>query len=388
MESAHRPRGVGTPVSRAASTRRPGVARAYRFPLLAAGFIALAAGTAAGLLRLGFAVPAPVSLITLHGPLMVSGFFGTLISLERAVALGGRWTYGGPAFAAVGTVLALAALPHAAAAAFALAALFLVAASLAVFVRQRALHTGTLVAGAACWLAGNLCWLAGLPFAAIVPWWAGFLVLTIAGERLELSRFLAPPRAAQRSFGLIAVALLAGLALLALRLDPRGLLAAVALAALTLWLGRYDMARRTVRGRGLTRFIAVALLAGYVWLAAAAATVLAGGALFGAPTYDATLHAVFLGFVFSMVFGHAPIILPAVTGLALRYHPVFYGHLALLHVSLAARLAGDLFAISHCRAAGGALNALALAIFIVSTGVGVWRARPAASTARQRAPAG
>ena len=39
--------------------------------------------------------------------------------------------------------------------------------------------------------------------------------------------------------------------------------------ALAAWLGAFDVARRTVRGAGLTRFIAVALLSGYAWLAVA-----------------------------------------------------------------------------------------------------------------------
>jgi len=359
----------------------------WRLPLLVLAFLALVLGTAAGLRRLGYAAPLPApGLVALHGPLMVSGFFGALISLERAVALAARWTYAAPAAAVLGTLVLLAGATRAAAALFTLAAAVLVAASIAVFLRQRALHTATLVAGAASWLAGNLAWLAGFGFPAVVPWWAGFLVLTIAGERLELSRFLAPPPAARRLFALVALALIAGLALLAAGADPRGLLAAGALAALTLWLARYDVARRTVRTPGLTRFVALSLLAGYAWLGAAAAIALAGGALFGPPAYDATLHAVFLGFVFSMVFGHAPIILPAVTGLAVRYHPVFYVHLALLHFSLLVRIAGDLLAWPGWRGTGAALNALALAVFVGNTAVGVWRGRTGAGTAPRRAP--
>src|SRR3972149_6584847 len=37
-----------------------------------------------------------------HGPLMVSGFLGTLIALERAVALRARWTYIGPLLTSLG----------------------------------------------------------------------------------------------------------------------------------------------------------------------------------------------------------------------------------------------------------------------------------------------
>lgn len=60
-----------------------------RFPLMALGMLALLAGVWAGLLRLGWGLPLlRHTLPTAHGPLMVPGFLGTLISLERAVALG------------------------------------------------------------------------------------------------------------------------------------------------------------------------------------------------------------------------------------------------------------------------------------------------------------
>ena len=59
-----------------------------RLPLLAMGMIALLTGLWAGLLRLGWDLPLlRPTFPALHGPLMVSGFLGTLIGLERAVAL-------------------------------------------------------------------------------------------------------------------------------------------------------------------------------------------------------------------------------------------------------------------------------------------------------------
>ncbi len=91
------------------------------------------------------------------------------------------------------------------------------------------------------------------------------------------------------------------------------------------------------------------------------------GGMFSGATYDATLHAVFLGFVFAMVFGHAPIILPSVTRFAVPYHPVFYLHLALLHLSLILRLAGDLLSHPAWRSAGGLLNAITLLVFVLNT---------------------
>jgi hypothetical protein len=65
----------------------------WRLPLLAAGGVALAAGLYAGLLLLGFGLPTPrPALADVHGPVMVLGFVGTLIALERAVAPGCRPT--------------------------------------------------------------------------------------------------------------------------------------------------------------------------------------------------------------------------------------------------------------------------------------------------------
>src|SRR5690606_17708518 len=62
------------------------------------------------------------------------------------------------------------------------------------------------------------------------------------------------------------------------------------------------------------------------------------------------------GFVFSMIFAHAPIILPAVSGRAVAYSPVFYSNLALLHASLVVRIAGDLLALPAVRGWGGSLQ--------------------------------
>ncbi len=44
--------------------------------------------------------------------------------------------------------------------------------------------------GALSWLVGNGLWALGRPVYQAAPWWVGFLVLTIAGVRLELARLL------------------------------------------------------------------------------------------------------------------------------------------------------------------------------------------------------
>jgi len=66
-----------------------------RIPLLGLSIFVLLVAIWAGWLRLGWPWPAlRPNLALIHGPLMVSGFLGTLVSLERAVALGYRWMYG------------------------------------------------------------------------------------------------------------------------------------------------------------------------------------------------------------------------------------------------------------------------------------------------------
>lgn len=350
---------------------------AARVPLLILGMLSLVGGVLAGLARLDWSVPATVANAAgWHAALMISAFLGTVISLERAVAIGRGWAYLAPAAAGLGGISLLAAVPPASALVLMLlAAATLLAASVQVLRRQLASFTIILAIGALCWLTGNLVWLAADSMMAAVPWWLAFLALTIAGERLELTRFLPTPPGAQRLFYAIVAVILAGAAL-SLGDEDAGLaLFAAGLLALALWLLRYDIARHNARTKGLTRFIALCLLTGYGWLALAGALGIAGGFVPGHPWRDATLHAVGLGFVFSMIFGHAPIIFPAVVRVKIPYHPFFYLPLLALHASLALRIFGGLGDAFSLRREGGMLNAIALLLFIATLIASVVRGR-------------
>jgi hypothetical protein len=347
-----------------------------RLPLLAFGFAALVVGAGAGLARLGATVPAfAAASASMHGPLMVCGFFGVVIALERAVALDRLWAYLGPLSAALGVVTLLSSQAAVATWLFLAGGVVLLAATLEVLNRQRTLFMLTLALGAACLVVGNAQWaMYGRAPAEVVPSWLAFLVLTIAGERLELSRFLPPSRRARHVFVLLLLVIGAGLLCTGTPWGP--ILFGAGLLGLAAWLLRQDIARRTVRGRGLTRFIAVCLLSGYGWLGAGAVLWLGGaGGSPGSPAHDAALHAITLGFVFSMVFGHAAIILPAVTRFAVPYHPTFYVALALLQVSLLVRLGGDAAGRIDWARAGAWLNAVALAAFLLGTLAAVVRGR-------------
>ena len=319
----------------------------WRFALLALGFVSLAFGVAGGLARLTPMGVAP-SAIALHGALMVCAFFGTVIALERAVALGRAWAYLAPLAAGAGGVLLLLRQGNAGFVCMTFAAAVFLAASLATLARQRSIEMGILAAGAAAWLVGNASILLGAP---AVPWWIAFFALTIGGERLELSRYLKRGPLVRATF----VALMG--ALLVAPFKPPAL--GVVLILLALWLLAFDLARVTVRQPGLPRYAALCLLAGYVWLAV-------GGALMALQwRYGAALHAVFVGFVFSMVFGHAPIILPAVLRKPFPYHVALYAPLILLHASLAVRM--------FWPTVGAWGNAAAIALFIITAATLVTR---------------
>jgi hypothetical protein len=237
--------------------------------------------------------------------------------------------------------------------------------------------------GALAWFVGCAVWLAGGAVFRAAGFWIAFIVLTIAGERLELSRLVPRPRRARFTFVPGVAATLAGPAVALVAPAAGGRVLGAGLLALAAWLARWDAARRTVRTRGLPRYSAVALLAGYVWLAAGGALALAEGALLVGPRYDAVLHATFLGFAFSMIFAHAPTVLPAVLGVPVPFRRRFYAHLALLHASVALRLAGDLAARPAVRAWSGEVSAGAIALFAASTALAV---RTRARSARTESP--
>ena len=334
--------------------------RASRGALLAFAGIALVSGVAGGLMRLGVPIVVPMGA-AFHGALMICGFLGTVISLERAVALGGKLAFAAPASAALGTVLALAGRPAAAAIAWLAASVFLLVASLAIVRKQPMAHTILLAIAAAAWIAGNAFHALGQLHAAIT-WWFAFVILTIAAERLELARLMPRRRSAKPVFIATIGGILAGAALTALDARLGAIVFGASLVALAAWLAMFDVARRTVRFAGLARFAAVSLLGGYGWLAVGAVAwiMTAAGDM---RWLDASLHALAIGFVISMILAHAPIVLQAVMRVRIAYSPIFYVPLGLLHVSLGLRLIAG-FGDAHARMWGGVLNAIVFVLLI------------------------
>lgn len=347
---------------------RPGVP-AHRLWLLLTGGIALVLGIYAGLARGG--IEHRFLSADLHAILMVFGFLGTLIALERAVALARPWGYLAPASSAAGVLL----LPFTATLGgvlFVTAGVMTTCTYVSLLRRHVDLHLAIMSVGALAWIAAAVLWLAGAGPIRITPLLAAFLVLTIVGERLELSRLTLPGARSIRRF-VVAVVVFAVGAALAPAWRPTGLVVAgLGLLGQVLWLVRHDLARRTIRRPGLPRFAAACMLAGYAWLAVSGLLWIATGVgVTGLLLHDALVHSLFLGFVVSMVMGHAPLIVPAVLRTPLRFSQWAYLPLVLLHLSVTVRVTADLAGSLWWRevALHGNVGALVLLVVVTATTV-------------------
>lgn len=351
--------------------RSDGLGLTGRIALLALAIAALAAAIDGGLVRLGLPLQAPANAIAFHGALMVAGFLGTVIGLERAIALGSPFAFTAPLFAGIGTLATLAGWTAVAQVAWIAAPLLLMAVSAAIVRRQLALHTVLLTVAAGAWACASALTMAALAPGAVPGWWFAFLVLTIAAERLEMTRLMKRRALATPLFIAATLLLLLGATVSIGNAGVGGALYGAALAAIAAWLTAFDLARRTVRTEGFARYAAIALLTGYGWLVVAG---VAWAAMphSSLPLRDVAFHALGLGFVVSMIFAHAPVVVPVIARRAMRFSPFLYVPLALLHGSLLLRFAGAWEPL--LRPWGGVLNAVTLIVFAAAIACGL-RAR-------------
>jgi hypothetical protein len=340
----------------------------WRLAWLIPAGIALLSGLDAALLLLGVSAPITTSrLPQVHGMLLALGFVGTLIALERATALGRWYGFIAPALLGLSGVALIADPVPLAAAKIALT----VGSGLVMLLyvplwrRQYDAVVLTELLGAGLALIAAILWIGQDDLTHVLPWLIAFLVLTIGAERVELARITMGSGAGRRlllhAWSIVA-ALIAGLAWPIVGAVALG----VALLLFVAWLVTHDIARRTIRATGVTRYMAACILSGYLWLFVASAALLFGPPA-TQPAYDTVVHAVFLGYTFSMIMAHATTILPAVLHIALPYRPTFWVPFGLLQLSLLVRLwIGDGFAIPVGFQIGGVLGVAALLIFLLT----------------------
>lgn len=337
----------------AGTARRP----AGRVALLVLGGVSLLIGLDAALLRLGVWAPlSATSAADAHGMVMVLGFLGTLIAVERAQSLGATWGYLAPALLGTGA-LTVAAGGMAGKLLLAEGAWLFAAVLWALWRRAPTGSVAAQVAGVVLAAVAATLWFR-VEVPALLPLLASFLVITIAAERAGMAQLTLGARAPAILVGLTCWLVTASTISL-VHPDAGARAVGVGCLATAGWLARDDIARRMVRTTGLRRFNGVALMLGYFWLALGGVTWAVAGVPDRQGSYDLIIHTIFVGFGLSMVLAHAPIIFPAVLGRPLPFAPLLWVPLTLLHGGMAVRVAGDLAAVATWWQVGGMVQVVA-----------------------------
>jgi hypothetical protein len=315
--------------------------------------LALFGGIAGGWIRLGnLAIPVASAGLN-HGLLMVGGFLGTLISLERAMVGKKKVWLAVPFLTGFSSVFFLIGMIQ-------IGLYLLLAGSLGLGIimhlqsaKHPYFHTYLLYAGAMFWFIGNfMTWRSGL-IAAGTTWWMGFLLFTIVGERLELSHYLPVPPWAKNA--LVVHLLLVFIGLLVSFHTWGNELLGIGILLIAVWLWVFDIAKVLVKKTGQLRYLGIGLRTGYLWLATEGIilVVLENHPLF----YDLILHTFFLGFTFSMIWAHAPIISPTILGIQeTPFHPILWVTWTLFQISLAGRILFSILEVYELRKIFGIAN--------------------------------
>lgn len=333
-----------------------------RLPFVVMAMLAMLLGLLSGLQRIGWSLPM-TSVAPHHGAIMVGGFLGTLITLEKVIPLKRKILFLFPVISA-SSVASLAfgngLLPSLL---LIIASLGLTVVFLLYWLQERSIIYTLMFLGAACWLMGNIQLAVTGFYPNAVPWWTAFILFIIVSERLELSKFL--PVTGRHKTILLALLMLY---LVGCALTFHGVgryMASFSLLGIGLWLMRHDVVSINLRKRELPRYVGIALLAGYFSL-------LLGGMFLlfanGQPlSYDIYVHSLFIGFAFSMIFAHGPVILPGVLGISSKpYHPLLYFWLLLLHSSWLARVATDIALSIQLRMYTGLASAMAILGYFIT----------------------
>ncbi len=362
---------------------------AVRFSFMVVGICVLLTALWGGLFRIGWNVPTLIpGLAGIHGPLIVCGFVGTYVTLERAYAFkGGLYSYLPCLLVAAGAAALLIrsesklgpALMVGGSLGFSVLCFILLA-------RERSHDAAFNAIASVQWLVGNVIWYAGWPVFNVTLWWMSFVLFGTAGQRLQMARMM---RTEPKWQGLLLAALLTvfvGHVTMALGTlsgdesmmdvvgdaiyDPRikmGMrIAGAGLLLASGWFLRFDVPRNIFKRPGIARYIAVCLVSSYAWLAVCGVLSIAYAGLMLGMVNDAAIHAFFLGFLFFMILGHGPILAPTMLGLNITMRTWYYAQVIILNLSLILRVVGDVVQSAPLRRAGAMGNFVAISLFVLT----------------------
>ncbi len=257
-----------------------------------------------GVLRAGIELPVIKPLVSKHGFLLLYGFFASLISLERVVGIKKSRFLFAPISFIIGSFLLLFDFNEISFGFFVVGSMLFCGIYIYILIRSFLIPTFILFLGSLSLLLSSVL-LFIYPLNKLSILYITFFVLTITGERVELSKIYINKAFVKLS--LVPTSLLFVLSILSLINDIFIKLYAFGLILISIIFFKFDVAIKTVKLSGIRRYISLGVILAYAWL-------LISGLLILIPTgfyYDAFLHTIFLGFAFSMVFSHAYIIFPA-----------------------------------------------------------------------------
>ncbi len=341
--------------------------------LLVPVLLILALWSAVG--RVGWQIPIPV-IAAKHGYLMVSGLLGTLISLERTLILKKIWWLIIPILSALSVVLVLAGQSRFGFFLQIVSSFLLCVLYTKQWYQYKEVFLLGLLLGSASWMISGIVLFIGNGFPGASIWYILFLLFTIASERLELSKFIYTPRWAQNLL-LVLFALLIFVQCIPFHWGSNHV-SGVLIAGIGFWLIQFDIVKINLKKQGFFFYTGSTLIAGYIWL-------MLSGVLMAIPLstfyhYDAVLHSFFIGFVFSMLFAHSPIIFPALLKITERpFTKFFYMPIVLTHFLLLVRLYADYSGNWNLRKWVGLLQVAVFVIFFMmmayKIGIQIWKPR-------------
>jgi hypothetical protein len=342
--------------------------KVFRLPFLFLAMLCLLVGLWSGLTRIGWDLGL-LPLTMHHGAIMVGGFLGTLISLEKIIPLKRKSLFAIPVVSAASMLFFALNEPLISFYCLVLASAGLCAVFVYYQLKEKNLIYLLMAGGSICWLIGNIALISKRFYPAAFPWWLAFALLIIVSERLELMKFLPITKRHKLTLVLLLMLYLAGI--MFPFHGPGNIISGAALVAVSLWLLRNDIIGIALHKKDLPKFVAVALMCGYIGMMFAGVLSIA---FRDQPyAYDAVVHTFFLGFVFSMIFAHGPIILPGVLGISFKpYHPLLYVWLFFLHLSWVMRLAGDLVLSTETRKLSAMMSATTIFCYFLTMAISIF----------------
>lgn len=273
------------------------------------------------------------NLGNLHFLIFFYGFFGTLLSVESAVGQGKKLLFLIPATIILGLTLYITTgfwlLLILGSFAFSIP-------SVIVFFKRK--DYISFIISCLLFIMGTIFYIFDFYFPSAIAF-INFLVLYILAERLQLAKIVGANERSFRHFvaNEIVIVVLVAYSIFDTNLALRFL--GVVNFLLAVWFLQNDLARKTIKSREPARYSALAMLVGYFWLGIGNLLLL----ISPSELWGEGVHSITLGFVFSMVFAHAPIIFPSVGRFNFNFSKILYIPLVCLHISVATRLFAHIF---------------------------------------------